>query len=397
MNASAGSAAARTVLGPGGPRPDAGSRGAGVRWPGRFTWAIGIAALATPTALAQPTFDPLSGLEFIRITHPNNPAYSGFDPFGYTTGRGSVGYEYFMARTEVSTGQWLEFFNTFLTREQQVPWLRAPLDWGAEVDPTYTGPGTRHRLRSIPDAANVGAYAVTWRTAAMYCNWLHNGKGSDLASIQSGAYDVSSFTNLPDGQWTDQLTRSAGARYWIPSLDEWLKAAHWDPSNPSNNGWWTYANGSESPATYGPPPSFGGDGTGQANAGFSLPNFAHYDIPLGSYPLTPSIWGLQDLMGMGNELTEGVLHINNQMFRATRGSSAGGVASDRVTSVGSVFPYSQAGDFNLRIASVVPCPSSGVLVFGSLCVFLGATRKRRTSHAVQHHSSDADGGGRSSC
>lgn len=336
-----------------------------------MSFALAGAAAAQPGGV-----DPVSGLAFSRITHPNNPAYTGFDPFGYTTGRGSVGYEYFMARTEVSTGQWLEFFNTFLTREQQVPWLRAPLDWGAEADPTYTGPGTRYRLRSMPDAANVGAYAVTWRTAAMYVNWLHNGKGSDLASIQSGAYDVSTFTNLPNGQWTDQLTRSAGARYWIPSLDEWLKAAHWDPSNPSNNGWWTYANGSEAPPVYGPPPSFGGDGTGQANAGFSLPNFAQYDIPLGSYPLTPSIWGLQDLMGMGSEWTEGVRGGPTGMYRHFDGSDAGSLTSpDIVYGGGSQFPYSPAGDFNLRIASSIPLP--GTLGLPALCVLLGGTRRSR--------------------
>lgn len=341
---------------------------------------VGCVSLAlVAVAAAQPGgggVDPVSGLAFSRITHPNNPAYTGLDPFGYTTGRGSVGYEYFMARTEVSTGQWLEFFNTFLTREQPVAWLRAPLDWGAEADPTYTGPGTLYRLRTMPDAANVGAYAVTWRTAAMYVNWLHNGKGSDLASIQSGAYDVSTFTNLPNGQWTDQLTRSEGARYWIPSLDEWLKAAHWDPSNTSNNGWWTYANGSESPPVYGPPPSFGGDGTGQANAGFSLPNFAHYDIPLGSYPLTPSIWGLQDLMGMGSEWTEGVLSAPPPFGsnRIAHGSRAGGVGSDIVYGISSEYPYSPAIDANLRIASSVP--AVGTLGLAALLIFRGSIRRR---------------------
>ncbi|MDX2131316.1 MAG: SUMF1/EgtB/PvdO family nonheme iron enzyme [Planctomycetota bacterium] len=326
--------------------------------------AFALAAVLTPApALAQPGWvDPVSGQQFVRITHPGNAAYSGFDPFGYTTGRGSVGYEYNIARMEVTTGQWLEFFNTFMTRAQPVPWLWEPGNWGAQVDPDYQGPGTRYRLRNIADAAGIGAHAVSWRTAAMYCNWLHNNKSTDLAAIQNGAYDTSTFVNLGNGQWTDQVTRSEGARYWIPSLDEWLKAAHWDPNNLNNNGWWTYSNGSETPLTYGPPPAFGGDGTGQANSGFTLPGFRHYDIPLGSYPDTPSVWGLLDIAGGGSEWTEGVLMTQPPFgnYRINEGSRAGGTGGgDSVYGIGGgQYPYSTAGDFNLRLASSLPHPGT---------------------------------------
>lgn len=343
--------------------------------------AMALGVLAAP-ALAQPGgwVDPVSGQQFVRITHPGNAAYSGFDPFGYTSGRGSVGYEYNIARMEVTTGQWLEFFNTFMTRAQPVPWLWEPGNWGAEVDPNYQGPGTRYRLRNIPDAANVGAHAVSWRTAAMYCNWLHNNKSTDLAAIQSGAYDTSTFVNLGNGQWTDQQTRSEGARYWIPSLDEWLKAAHWDPNNPNNNGWWTYSNGSETPLTYGPPPAFGGDGSGQANSGFTLPNFRHYDIPLGSYPDTPSVWGLLDIAGGGSEWTETVRFGASGMTRHHDGSSAGTLGGDSVYGGSAQLPYSVGGDFNLRLASSVPAP--GTLVIPALFVFQSLARRRRTcAHA----------------
>ncbi len=101
---------------------------------------------------------------------------------------------------------------------------------------------------------------ITWRTAAVYCNWLHNGKGTNREAFLSGAYDVSTFGYIGEGGgFTDQLTRSEGATYWIPSLDEWMKAAHWDPDRNGENqpGWWMYGSASETPFIYAPPPSLG--------------------------------------------------------------------------------------------------------------------------------------------
>ena len=72
---------------------------------------------------------------------------------------------------------------------------------------------------------------VDWRTCAIFCNWLHNGKSSARSAFLSGAYDVSTFGYISSaGGFTDQLTHNAGTSYWIPTLDEWLKAAHFDPN-----------------------------------------------------------------------------------------------------------------------------------------------------------------------
>jgi len=46
----------------------------------------------------------------VTIGAVNNPAYDRADPRGYVTGRGSVAYEYNLARTEVTTAQWMEFY-----------------------------------------------------------------------------------------------------------------------------------------------------------------------------------------------------------------------------------------------------------------------------------------------
>ncbi|MBL9002240.1 MAG: hypothetical protein JNK25_13995, partial [Phycisphaerae bacterium] len=84
-----------------------------------------IAAIISTNALAQP--DP-SGIDFVTIGAPGNPAYSGPDVNNTVTGRGSVPYEYRLGRTEVTTAQWMEFYNAFYGR---VPHVFLPVRWGA--------------------------------------------------------------------------------------------------------------------------------------------------------------------------------------------------------------------------------------------------------------------------
>jgi len=61
---------------------------------------------------------------------------------------------------------------------------------------------------------------ISWRVAAMYCNWLHNDKRNDRAAFLNGAYDVSTFGYLYDlnkvnldgstgGWWKYSITQPA--------------------------------------------------------------------------------------------------------------------------------------------------------------------------------------------
>jgi hypothetical protein len=220
---------------------------------------------------------------------------------------------------------------------------------------------------------------ISWRMAAMYCNWQHNGKSSDRAAFLSGAYDVSTF-GFNGGIFRDQLAHSPGARFWIPTWDEWLKAAHYDPmkSNPdgSTGGWWQYSNSSDTPYTYGAP------GVGQANAGFTSPD--PFSISLGAYSTTSS-WGLYDMAGGTAEWTESVRTlIVGERFRIFEGSHWGqdGFQSFLVDSVrnrgGDEYPHIPTYEFGLRIASSIPAPGPWSIGAGALCT-LGPRRKRRGS------------------
>lgn len=92
-------------------------------------------------------------------------------------------------------------------------------------------------LRETPNAAQMPVFGLTWHDAARFVNWLNNDKSSDLDALTHGAYDTSTFGQNPDGTITDQRTHDPDARFWIPTWDEWLKAAHYDPGARTWNVW----------------------------------------------------------------------------------------------------------------------------------------------------------------
>lgn len=339
------------------------------------------------TSASQPTPPPDYGFNFITIGDANNPAYPG-GPVALGSpraGRGSVGYEYRIARTEVSTAQYLEFLNIV---DRFAPDLAEhtlqPILWGAGY--VIGQPqGERWRLGTIPNAERIPVGGISWRSAAMYINWLCNDKQPTLAALQNGAYDTSTFGQVdptnPFSPFTDQLTHSPGAKYWIPSLDEWMKAAHYDPNRngPNQPGWWQYPNQSDTPLVSGLP------GTPGAQTGSDLEDFAtqYFLVPLEAYPSTRSYYGLLDLSGGSSELTEEALSPPGELplARGVQGSyTAGGpgfseyydlIWNRAQDETPGITPYPFTG---LRVASAVPAPSS--LFVSVFCISFLLIRKR---------------------
>jgi formylglycine-generating enzyme required for sulfatase activity len=333
----------------------------------------------TPLARSQ-TQPPSYGFEFVTIGATGNPAFNdpGFPTQTVVNGRGSVDYLYRMSRTEVSTGQWMEFLNAYSFTNSPNPfWERIPpAHWGAQIDPIL-GPGLGFRLRNVASAAQLPVAGITWRMSAMYCNWLHNGKSSDPEALMSGAYDVSTWGSGPLNTFTDGWTHLPGAKYWIPTLDEQIKSQHYDPNRygPGQGGWWMNKNKSDEVGIPGPP------GVGTTSAGWQDPLqlWGEWDIPLGAYPDSQSPWGLLDTSGGTQEWNEFVFWPERPSDRGHAGSYAGNMAFwifDGIHGIGSTGPSVPQAEIGLRIASAVPSPSSG----GVLCaagVLAGCRGRRR--------------------
>lgn len=103
---------------------------------------------------------------------------------------------------------------------------------------------------------NMPATGASWNEAARFVNWLNTSQGHPAAykfSAQPGdlGYDPSSNIELwePTDQGYDANNRfrNSNAFYFVPSADEWFKAAYYDPdANGGEGEYWDYPVGSDS-------------------------------------------------------------------------------------------------------------------------------------------------------
>lgn len=365
--------------------------------------AIGQSGIPlTPTAQASGTrLWSAQGIDFVTVGSPGNAPWPGTSPptsGDRAVGRGSVSYEFSIGRMEVTTAQWVEFFNAAYDRpaDDRLPHLLPPSRWGAAPTPATVPGGLRWTVPAGNELMPVGN--ISWRNAAMYCNWLHNNKSTDRAAFLDGAYDVSTFSYTAFGAFNDQITRHTTARYWIPSWDEWLKAAHFDPNRhgPGQEGWWFYSHASDSPVLPGPPGTVvTGDGRmAEANFGWnelSFPGLNPFAVPLGAYPTVQSPWGLFDVAGATGEWTEEAFFRTDGFPRDRIWDGSfwgGGSGADRVLARGGSFPSFSGFQQGFRIATTVPGPGSLVV----LVVVAGwHTLRRRRLNEVAHDDSGVAG------
>jgi len=78
---------------------------------------------------------------------------------------------------------------------------------------------------------------VTFYDAVRFANWLHNGQGD--GDTETGAYTLVGGTETPSNG--ESVTRNARAKVFLPSEDEWYKAAYYDTASATYS---TYPTGS---------------------------------------------------------------------------------------------------------------------------------------------------------
>ncbi|MEO0630447.1 MAG: SUMF1/EgtB/PvdO family nonheme iron enzyme [Planctomycetota bacterium] len=334
--------------------------------------ATTLAALAIAAA-AQP--------EFVTIGDPGNPAFAGnpLDDERQFLGKGRVDYEYRIGRTELTWGDWLGFRDAVQASGVAIPNLAGGRYYGnLPFGGDLVVPGST--FNDLPVAG------LNWRSAAAYCNWLHNNKSLEPQAFLFGAYDFAAFGfDQSTDTYSDQPTRSPGARFWIPSTDEWLKAVHYDPDRHGDGagGWWTYPNGSDTRPVTGLP------GEGETNANlFADIGATAWDIAVGAYPDTQTPWGLLDATGGVSEWQEDWLFPEDPSDRVVDGSSIDGTRSPDLDDHNFVVDFDRVGrgpaarrpdsggrTYGIRIAAAIPTPAT---IAPLTAIALITARRRRT-------------------
>jgi formylglycine-generating enzyme required for sulfatase activity len=176
--------------------------------------------------------------------------------------------------------------------------------------------------------ANRPVGLVSWFDATRFANWLANGQGS--GDTETGSYTL-------NGATSGIITANAGAQIYIPTEDEWYKAAYYNAASQTYS---LYPNGQNTITT--------------ADANYASSGLTD----VGTYSGDPSMYGTFDQGGNVHEWNDAV----NGSSRGLRG----GAFSDNPFTMQSLFPAyippsTESSSVGFRLASVVPEPSSLVL------------------------------------
>lgn len=238
--------------------------------------------------------EPLVQIETVRISHPGNPAD--------VTGLGAVDYEYLLGKYEVSISTYTTFLNTVAASDPYRLYNPAMATDANVAGILRSGENGNYVYSVIGDGNRPISY-VSWFDAARFCNWLHNGalKGSDT---ENGSYPL-------NGVQKGIIEKNPNAKWWIPTENEWYKAAYYQPANEGGDtdGYWLYATSSNNP-----PGNEMGNQPNQANYRVGAESEEtlssvnqNYLTPGGAFSASPTFFGTFDQTGNVWEWVDAVI------------------------------------------------------------------------------------------
>jgi formylglycine-generating enzyme len=263
-------------------------------------------------------------IEFVTIGNPGNAADTGGTP-----GCGAVGYMYRIGKYEVTNSQWKAFVSA----------AGAPIG-----NPSNGYDDISHWTR---DQQPIDY--ISWYEAAQFCNYLTSGDKSKGVYIFSG-----NNSNPGNFLGIDRATAKAtyGMIYFLPTEDEWYKAAYFKPDG---SGYSFFANGTNTAPIAGVESNY-----------YSIYTIGPWDVGSGSQEQN----GTFDMMGNDWEWLE--------TFASSEPKMRGGMYVHwfdtylRSSGCWSYFPADEDGGLSFRVASLPPPPPpSGDGICNVYGVFVG--------------------------
>jgi len=256
----------------------------------------------TPSALAvlagisliSPAFAAVT-IDWVTIGDPGNLAQTAANrthAFG-GDGYGAVADTFRISRNETTLANYAAFLNAKATTD---PYSLYNTQMGSNANIagiTRSGSSGSYSYTVTGSGARPITY-VSWFDAARFTNWMHNGQGS--GDTETGAY------TLVGGQISGTApAKNVGATVWIPTENEWFKAAYYDPTHMSGaGGYWLHANQSNSMTSNtvgvaGAANYFDGDYVGSGTSSFPSGNAL---TDAGAYGTdSQSYYGINDMAG----------------------------------------------------------------------------------------------------
>ena len=340
--------------------------------------------LCLATLARADVFNMPSGQTSLQTVAVGNPG-NGNDP---GNARGAVSYAYRIGKYEVTVGQYTEFLNAVADTDTYALYRTPMAISRSGVSGSYT--------YSVIGSADHPVTYVSWGDAARFSNWLHNGQPTglqDATTTERGAYTLDGATSTAT---LNSVSRNTGAQWFIPTENEWYKAAYHQPSTQGGDtdNYWLYPTKTNSTPNSDQPP---GDPSILTNVGNfyrddSLANgfndgyavtgstsyisSQNYLTDAGAYTSAPSFYGTFDQGGNVVEWNEALV---SESYRGLRGASYFGHSDSLQSSFwGGTNPTNEYDDIGFRVATV-PEPSTFALAAIGTLAALGWVARRRIS------------------
>jgi formylglycine-generating enzyme required for sulfatase activity len=301
--------------------------------------AFGL-SLAMVDGLRADTFgsgDDVFTVDFVTVANAGNADDAG--------AVGGVNYTYRMGVYEISQHQIAKASNAGVTHVSAGAWV------------------------GDQPAAN-----ITWYEAAAFVNWLNTSTGHQAAYslTYSGEWSMSLWGSGEAWQLGgENLYRHKNAYYFLPSEDEWYKAAYHKNDGVSAN-YWAYATASDTAPT--PVPSGMAAGTAVYDGAASSPAATNNNGGLSPY-------GTMGQNGNVSEWTESAsdgLNHSPLAYRTLRGGYWFDASFNLLSAVGSSdLPTYEYSHYGFRVAAIPEPSAAPVAVTGLVTWMFNRRRKPR--------------------
>lgn len=305
-----------------------------------------------------------------------------------TTGLGRVTENFKISAYETTIAQYADFLNGSFAGKQGLYGVYST-NIGSKLSTTppngvgitQSGSAGNFTYSVVSGFASKPVNNINWFSAARFVNWYANEKSTTATATETGTY------TLVGGQTSGSVAaRNAGAKIFLPSADEWTKAAFYSPATQSYTKWPTQ---SETIPTATLP---------TANEQITAANTANYNpqtvgvttkmTNAGTYVNTTSTYGLFDMAGNVNEMTD-----TAQSTDATKFQALGGSWASTASTMNSFYSSANVGEFKagdagtatigFRVAAVaVPEPGNMVAAAMGIAGLVGVQLAKRRKLAL---------------
>jgi hypothetical protein len=167
---------------------------------------------------------------------------------------GEVDYGYGVAKLEVTVAQWVAFLNTVdpagLNKHRLYSETESGMAWPrfGQVNFSSNAPVGRHYSLAAPEWADKPYGFANFLRTARFVNSLYNGTVLSKRSSSEGGFDYVTY-RVRISRQTERgmydmrkrsMTRDRKSGFVVPSQDEWIKSAYYDPSGGGTYSYWKY-------------------------------------------------------------------------------------------------------------------------------------------------------------